>query len=49
MKHLTTGLLLGAAAAGIAWACGASPWWAVLLGAGFGAVVWAAADALDRP
>lgn len=48
MKHFRTGLLLGATAAGIAYACGASPAWIALLGASFGAVVWAAASTLDR-
>ncbi len=48
MKHFRTGLLLGAAAAGIAYACGASPAWTALLGASFGAVVWAAASTLDH-
>ena len=48
MKHFRTGLLLGAAAAGIAYARGATPAWIALLGASVGAVVWAAASTLDR-
>lgn len=48
VKHFRTGLLLGAAAAGIAYACGASPAWIAVAGASFGAVVWAAASTLDR-
>lgn len=48
MRHFRTGLLLGASVAGIAYACGASPPWVALLGAGFGAVVWALASTLAR-
>lgn len=48
MKHFRTGLLLGAAASGIAYACGAAPAWTALLGASFGAVVWAVASSLDH-
>lgn len=48
MNHFRTGLLLGASAAGIAYACGAGPAWTVLLGASFGAVVWAVASSLGH-
>ena len=48
MKHFRTGLLLGATASGIAYACGASPAWIAVIGAAFGAVVWAAASTLDH-
>lgn len=48
VKHFRTGLLPGAAAAGIAYACGAGPAWIAVAGASFGAVGWAAASTLDR-
>ncbi|MBD9700700.1 hypothetical protein IHE56_01050 [Streptomyces sp. ID01-12c] len=40
MTHFTTGLLLGASAAAIAYASGAGPWWVVVVGVGVGAVCW---------
>jgi hypothetical protein len=48
VNHFRTGLLLGFSAAGIAYACGATPVWTALLGASFGAVVWAVASSLDH-
>lgn len=40
MKHFTTGLLLGACAAAIAYASGASPLWMAVIGVGVGVVCW---------
>lgn len=45
--HFTTGLLLGASSAGIAWAAGASPLWTAVIGAGIALVVWFGARAID--
>ena len=41
MKRHMTGLLLGSASAGIAWAAGASPVWAGLVGVAVAVLVWA--------
>lgn len=40
MKRFTTGLLLGAAASGIAYAAGASPAWTAVTGAVVAVLVW---------
>lgn len=40
MKRYSTGLLLGSASAGIAWAAGASPVWAGLVGVVVAVLVW---------
>jgi hypothetical protein len=40
MTHFTTGLLLGASAAAIAYASGASPWWTAAIGVGVGLTCW---------
>lgn len=40
MRQFTNALILGAAAAGIAWAAGFSPWETAVLGVGFGALCW---------
>lgn len=40
MTHFTTGLLLGASAAAIAYASGAGLWWVAGIGVGVGLVCW---------
>ncbi|MFM9635895.1 hypothetical protein [Streptomyces turgidiscabies] len=39
-RRFTPGLLLGASSAGIAYACGASVWLTVTVGAVAGSIVW---------
>ena len=46
MKHLPTGLIVGAAAAGIAYAAGASPLLTVVVGCSVAALVCALLDRL---
>jgi hypothetical protein len=40
VTHFTTGLLLGASAAAVAYASGASPLWMAVIGAGVGLTCW---------
>jgi hypothetical protein len=41
VKHLPTGLIVGAAMAGVAWACGASPVLTAVIGGAVAVVVCA--------
>ena len=47
MKRFTTGLLLGAAASGIAYGAGASPLWTGLIGLTVAVLVWFGEFLLD--